>query len=217
MEACMVDKKEEQTIEETRRRIKELEQQLADLEAMEKAIIDKELGKVVIPLIEEFKKLHRSAWIYETDDWKVMIRKGTGKEVDEGDTCEDKRENFISKLTSSGCEIQKVKKRIYIIDGKKINIRCRSNEKIISGDKCFWYSIDFGVLEDVDEVIYLTPNSYIKLPSNFLRKITDRMYYPRDGRPMGIFDIDWNDLSIILKDGRIDVSEYYHYLGNEKY
>jgi hypothetical protein len=213
----MVDGKEEQTLEELKRRKKEIEQQLADLEAMEKAILDEELGKLAIPLIAEFKKLHRSAWAYEIDDWKIIIREGTVKEVDEDDTCEDKRENFISKLTSSGCEIQHVKKRIYIIDGKKVNIRCSNKEKIISGDKCFWYSIEFNVLEEVDEVIYLTPNSYIRFSSNFLRKIKDRMYYPRNGRYMGIFDIDWDDLSIILKDERINIAEYYHYLGDEKY
>lgn len=198
------------TLEELRKKRKEIEQQIADLRATEKDIVDNELKKLVSPLMAEFERLNRSAWVYENEDWKLIIRKGTGKEVDEDNTCEGKRESFISKLTSSGCDIQNVKGQIYIIDGKKVNIRCRNKEKTIGGNKSFWYSIAFNVLEEVDYVIYLTPNSYIRFPSNFLREVKDRMYYPSNGRHMGIFDIDWDDLSIILKDGRINIDEYYH-------
>lgn len=202
----------QQTSEERKKKIEELEQEITALKAMEKEILEKDLRELAASLIAEFEKLDRSAWVYETDDWKIIIRKGTGKEVDEDNNCKDKRESFISKLTSSGCIIQNVKSREYIIDGKKVNIRCRNKEKTISGNKCFWYSVEFNVLEEVDYVIYLTPDSYIRFPSDFLRKIKDRMYRPHDGRYMGVFDIDCDDLSIILKNGREDIDKYYYHL-----
>ncbi len=75
------------------------------------------------------------------------------------------------------------------------------------------FPLNIGVYnEEVDYVIYLTPDSYIRFPSDFLRKIKDRMYRPHDGRYMGVFDIDCDDLSIILKNGREDIDNYYYHL-----
>lgn len=199
---------------------KELERQIAALKEEEKAIVEKELREVATSLMTEIKRCNYDVWAHRIDDWKIVIRKKPQESIlSEAKTCKSKIETFASRLTTLGAKIQEYEKRpqVFIIDGKKANMRCRNKERIISGNRSFWYSISFDVLEGVDCVIYLLKGGFITLPPKFLSEIKDRLYYPRSGRNMGVFDIDEERLSIILQGGEEDIDSYYHlYPSNEK-
>jgi len=135
---------------------------------------------------------------------------------------EEKLEGFISKLESLGYRVREVQKKpqIYSINGELVNIRSRSKHKEASIGRLFWYSIAFNVLHEVKWVIYLTTESdyFIKFPSSFLENLKDRMYPDRNKAGVGVFDIDWDNLMIVLKQGEtIRINEYYHNLIDEDY
>ena len=130
---------------------------------------------------------------------------------------EEKLEDFINKLTSRGYEVEKVSKKpqIYSINGARVNIRSRGKSKEIAGGRGFWYSVHFSVLQDVKWVIYLTTDSdhFMMFPSSFLDSQKDRMYPDRKNAGVGVFDIDWDNEMIVLKEGEIKrIGEYYHNL-----
>jgi len=71
------------------------------------------------------------------------------------------------------------------------------------------------VLQDVSWVIYITTESdyFAMIPGSFLESIKDRMYPDRSRAGVGVFDIDWDSMTIELKQGeRISISDYYHSL-----
>jgi len=134
----------------------------------------------------------------------------------------EKLEGFINKLTSRGYTVEKVqnKPQIYSINGKLVNIRSRGKTKeTADGSRLFWYDVTFSVLEDVKWVIYIATgfDYFVMLPSNFLEGLRDRMYKSRSNAGVGVFDIDWDSMTIELKQGeRISINDYYHNLVNQK-
>ena len=131
---------------------------------------------------------------------------------------EEKLESFINKLTSLGYRVIIISKKpqIYSINGELVNVRSRGkSRKTGEVDRRFWYSVSFSVLQDVKWVIYMTTGSdyFVLLPSSFLESLKDRMYPDRSKSEVGVFDIDWDNLRIDLKQGeRISISDYYHNL-----
>jgi len=130
---------------------------------------------------------------------------------------EEKLEDFINKLASLGYEVREVSKKpqIYSINGELVNIRSRGKSKEIAGGKGFWYSVHFSVLQKVKWVIYLTTDSdhFMMLPSSFLESLRDRMYPYRRNAGVGVFDIDWDEQAMVLRQGEIvRIYDYYHNL-----
>ncbi len=131
---------------------------------------------------------------------------------------EEKLEGFINKLASLGYRVTEVHKKpqIYSINGELVNIRSRGRTKeTADGSRLFWYSVAFSVLQDVKWVIYITTESdyFVMLPSSFLEILKDRMYPDRSKAGVGVFDIDWDSMTIELKQGeRISIDYYYHNL-----
>ncbi len=134
---------------------------------------------------------------------------------------EEKLEAFINKLESLGYEVRKISKRpqIYSINGNLVNIRSRGKSKEIAGGRGFWYSIAFSVLKNVKWVIYLTTDSdhFMMLPSSFLESRKDRMYPDRSKAGVGIFDIDFDSESLVLKEGKLErIGKYYWNLNDRE-
>jgi len=134
-----------------------------------------------------------------------------------GTQAEEKLEDFINKLESLGYRIQKVRKKpqIYSINGERVNIRSRSRSEETTYGRRFWYSIHFSVLQDVRWVIYITTDSdyFIMFPSSFLESLKEHMYPDRKNAGVGVFDIDWDNEMIVLKEGEIiSIADYYHNL-----
>ena len=126
---------------------------------------------------------------------------------------EDKLQSFIEKLLSLGYRVAEVSKKpqIYSINGVLVNIRVRSKFKRANGNRVFWYSVTFSVLKKVSWVIYITTTHdyFFMLPSSFLESLKDRTYPDRKNDNVGVFDIDWDDSSIFLKQGeRIPIISY---------
>jgi len=120
----------------------------------------------------------------------------------------EKLEDFINKLASLRYEVREVSKKpqIYSINGKLVNIRSRGMSKRIAGGMGFWYSVSFSVLKEVKWVIYLMTNSddFVMLPSSFLDSLKDRMHPDRKNPGVGVFDIDWTEGYLVLKDGKLE-------------
>ena len=131
---------------------------------------------------------------------------------------EEKLEGFINKLVSLGYRVTKVSKKpqIYSINSELVNIRSRGKSKeTADGSRLFWYSVAFSVLQDVKWVIYIITESdyFVMLPSSFLESLKDSMYPDRKNAGVGVFDIDWDNMTIDLKQGeRISIDDYYHNL-----
>lgn len=130
---------------------------------------------------------------------------------------EEKLEGFVTKLVSLGYEVIEIRKKpqIYSIDGKLVNIRSRGKSKQTTHGRQFWYSVHFSVLQEVRWVIYLTTDSdyFMMFPSSFLESLKERMYPDRRNAEVGVFDIDWDNEMIVLKQGEvIGIGEYYHNL-----
>ena len=130
---------------------------------------------------------------------------------------EEKLEDFINKLSSRGYRIQEVRKKpqIYYINDECVNIRSRGKHRINAYGRSFWYSITFDVLQEVRWVVYLMTSSdyFIMFPSSFLEKLKDHMYPDKSKPGVGVFDIDWDNQMIVLKQGElIGISDYYHNL-----
>ena len=130
---------------------------------------------------------------------------------------EEKLEGFINKLASSGYRVTEVhrKPQIYSINGELVNIRSRGKSKETTHGRRFWYSVTFSVLQEVRWVIYLTTDSdyFMMFPSSFLESLKERMYPDRKNAGVGVFDIDWDNEMIVLKEGEvIRIGEYYHNL-----
>ncbi len=130
---------------------------------------------------------------------------------------EEKLEGFINKLASLGYRVREVRKKpqIYSINDELVNIRSRGKSKEIVGGRGFWYDVTFSVLQYVKWVIYITTESdyLFMFPSSFLESLKDRMYPNRRNAGVGVFDIDWDNEMIILKEGEIrHIGEYYHNL-----
>jgi len=134
----------------------------------------------------------------------------------------EKLEDFINKLASSGYEVRAVRKKpqIYSLNDELVNIRSRGKSQETTYGRRFWYSVTFSVLQYVKWVIYLTTDSdhFMMFPSSFLGSLKDRMYPDRRNAGVGVFDIDWDNEMIVLKEGKvIRVGEYYHDLTDEDY
>jgi len=130
---------------------------------------------------------------------------------------EEKLEGFINKLASLGYEVREVRKkpRIYSINGELVNIRSRTTFDQRTYGRRFWYSVHFSVLQEVKWVIYLTTGSdyFTMFPSSFLESLKERVYPDKKNAGVGVFDIDWDNEMIVLKQGEvIDIGEYYHNL-----
>ena len=139
-----------------------------------------------------------------------------------GMQAEEKLEGFISKLESLGYRVRELRKKpqIYSINDELVNIRSRGKSQETTYGRRFWYSVTFSVLQYVKWVIYLTTDSdhFMMFPSNFLDSHKDRMYPDRKNAGVGLFDIDWDNEMIVLKEGEvIRVGEYYHDLTDEDY
>lgn len=135
---------------------------------------------------------------------------------------EEKLEGFINQLASLGYRIEEVQKKpqVYSINGELVNIRSRSKHRNAVYGRSFWYDIAFSVLHEVKWVIYLMTESdyFVMFPSSFLENIKDRMYPARNRAGVGVFDIDWDNLMIVLKQGeRVSIRNYYHNLIDEDY
>ena len=117
-----------------------------------------------------------------------------------------------------GYRVTEVRKKpqIYSINGELVNICSRGRaKKTVGGNRLFWYSVAFSVLQDVKWVIYMTTESdyFVMLPSSFLESLKDHMYPDRSKAGVGVFDIDWDNTTIELKQGEIiSIDDYYHNL-----
>jgi len=135
---------------------------------------------------------------------------------------EEKLEGFINKLASLRYRVKKVHKKpqIYSVNDVLVNIRSRGKSKeTADGNRRFWYSVAFSVLQDVKWVIYMTtePGYFVMLPSSFLESLKDRMYPDESKTGVGVFDIDWDSMTIDLKQSeRISIDDYYHNLIHSK-
>ena len=93
-----------------------------------------------------------------------------------------------------------------------MNIRSRrKSRETADGSRRLWYSVVFSVLQDVKWAIYMTTGSdyFVMLPSSFLESLKDRMYPDRRKAGVGVFDIDWDNMTIDLKQGeRISIDDY---------
>jgi hypothetical protein len=130
---------------------------------------------------------------------------------------EAKLKGFITKLASLGYRVREVSKKpqIYSINDELVNIRSRSKHRDAAYGRLFWYDISFSILHEVKWVLYLMtePDYFVSLPSSFLENIKDRMYLPRNKAGVGVFDIDWDNLKIVLKQGElINIARYYNNL-----
>ncbi len=131
---------------------------------------------------------------------------------------EEKLEGFINKLASLGYRVTEVHKKpqIYSINGELVNIRSRGESRETADrSRRFWYSVAFSVFQDVKWVIYMATTSdyFVMLPSSFLESLKDRMYPDRTKAGVGVFDIDWDGITIDLIQGeRISIDDYYHNL-----
>jgi len=134
---------------------------------------------------------------------------------------ENKLDEFIDKLASLGYDIQQESKKpqIYSIDGQLVNIRSRSEHKLADGNRLFWYSVTYSVLQEVKWVIYLmtTSDYFVMLPSSFLQLYKEDMYEDNKNSGVGVFDIDWDGLAIELKGKRIPIDGYAHDLVQREY
>ncbi len=129
----------------------------------------------------------------------------------------EKLEGFIDKLESLGYRVTKVHKRpqIYDINGERVNIRSRGRSRETVYGRVFWYSVAFSVLQEVKWVIYMTttPDYFVMLRSSFLERLKDSMYSDRSKTGVGVFNIDWDNMMIELKQGETrSIGEYYHNL-----
>lgn len=202
--------------DERTNRIKELEKQIANLDREAKELQETDLRKMASALFAECENLNLDAWVYRHDDMKVVISRG-GPSLD-GDTCEDKANDFISRFRAQGNVViedgaDKREHVFTVIRGgieERINIRCKKKEKEVNSNIRFFYSVSFNVLEKVDWVIYLLKSGFLKLPAHFLFTRKKMMYYPSNGENTGLFDIDESDLSIRLVNRCEDVDDYYH-------
>ena len=130
---------------------------------------------------------------------------------------EAKLKGFITKLASLGYSVKEVSKKpqIYSINNELVNIRSRSKHRNAAYGRSFWYDISFSVLHEVKWAIYLMTESdyFVRLPSSFLESIKGRMYLAENKVGVGVFDIDWDNLMIVLKQGElISIDRYYHNL-----
>jgi hypothetical protein len=131
-----------------------------------------------------------------------------------------KLHDFVDKLDSLGYKVEPVSNRpqIFSIDDKLVNIRCRGKSKMIADGRGFWYSISFDILQKVKWVIYITTTSeyFFMFPSTFLENHKESMYQDNNKAGVGVFDLDWDNEMIILKQGEvIPIREYYQNLVNE--
>ncbi len=127
--------------------------------------------------------------------------------------CNEIVSKFIKKLEQIGqytIKLDSRKPQIYIIDGKKINIRCTTMPKL-------WYSVDLDVLPIVNCTIYLTssplknPNYFLMFPSKSLKEIItfNEMYESEhSNQTLKHFEIDWDGCVLVLKNGLLDVMKY---------
>lgn len=133
---------------------------------------------------------------------------------------EEKLGGFINKLASLGYEVAQVSKKpqVYRINGELVNIRSRGKSRETAHGRQFWYSVAFSVLHEVKWVIYITtdPDYFFKFPSGFLENLKGSMYPDKSKAGVGIFDIDWDNEKIVLKNEETDISEYYCNLKNKE-
>jgi len=129
----------------------------------------------------------------------------------------EKLDEFINKLESLGYNVIPIRKKpqIFSINNELVNVRCRGKEKTIAGGRGYWYSIAFNVLQEVKWVIYVTTTSdyFFIFPNTFLDNLKDQMYLDKQKSDTGVFDLDWDNLKIVLKQGEIkSIDEYYYNL-----
>ena len=130
---------------------------------------------------------------------------------------EEKLEGFINKLASLGYRVREARKKpqIYSINDELVNIRSRGKSQETTYGRRFWYSVTFSVLQYVKWVIYITTDSdyFFMFPSSFLESLKDRMYPDRKNAGVGVFDLDWDNEMIVLRQGDvIRIGEYNHNL-----
>ena len=136
--------------------------------------------------------------------------------------CKKKVRDFLDKLLSLGYSVEEVSKRpqVYSIDNELVNVRCRGKvrKNAYGEDRVFWYSVSFDVLQNVKWVLYLTTTSdyFVMLPSKFLESLEDHMYDDYNKDSTGIFDIDWDGLTMELRDKTIDLMPYHYNLLEEE-
>ena len=84
-----------------------------------------------------------------------------------------------------------------------MNIRSSEKSEETTYGRRFWYSITLSVLQDVKWVIYLTTDSdhSMMFPSSFLDIHKDCMYNDGSRSGVGIFNIDWDNKMLVLKEG----------------
>jgi hypothetical protein len=84
-----------------------------------------------------------------------------------------------------------------------VNIRTRGKTRpTLRNGRRFWYSIAFSVIKEVPYVLYITTDAdpFIVLPSSLLDSHKERMY-PDNKSSTGVFDINWDDSTLKLRNG----------------
>jgi hypothetical protein len=82
----------------------------------------------------------------------------------------------------------------------------------------FWYSININVLNEAEWFIYLmtTSDFFVMFPREFFKKYKDRMYPDKSKKNTLVFEIDWGNLEIVLKEGHVGINDYYYNLEDKE-
>ncbi len=132
--------------------------------------------------------------------------------------CDEKIDKFINKLTSLGYTVRFVSKKpqYYEIDGQLVNLRCtRTMKEDSSRSRKFLYSVNYNAMREARWFIYLMTESdyFIMFPREFLCLLYERMYPDHSKPNEGVFDIEWDEMTINLQGGeKEDINPYYHNL-----
>jgi hypothetical protein len=115
----------------------------------------------------------------------------------------EKHYGVVKKISTYG--------EVYDINGKRINIRCRTKSNSINESRLFWYSFNYSLADRVDYVLYMMTTSeyFILFPVAFLEEIKSSLYHLNDNPSTKTFYIDWDQLLLLHKDGVKSISDYH--------
>lgn len=129
------------------------------------------------------------------------------------------KEKLLENFEKRGCVVRKIHRHgeIYSINSKRVNIRCRTKHKTVNDSRLFWYSFDFNLANDVDFVIFITTNEdfFVIMKPSVLVAIKDKLYPFKRNESARTFYIDWDELNLLHRDGRIDIGKHHGSFSSE--
>src|SRR5579863_9380761 len=123
------------------------------------------------------------------------------------------KEKLLANFENKAAVVRKIHRHgeVYYINSKRVNIRCRTKHKLVKDARHFWYSFDFNLEKDVDLVIFITASadSFIILKPSVLVNIKDKVYPFKSKDSARTFDIDWDYLVLLHREGWLDLAKYH--------